>query len=388
MATITLTSPVKKDKYTDYIQSTFDYNVEEKNVVNIPFNLRIERLGDWNIGLIVGPSGSGKSVILNQLGGAQEARFDNDKSVISNFDNLSPSDAATILCSVGLASVPTWVRPLNVLSNGERYRAQMAWLLAHTEKGETLRVDEYTSVVDRNVAKSMSYALQKYVRSQGKRIILAACHYDIIEWLQPDWIYDLGKGGALERGDCLQRRPQINLQIYRTTSDTWNIFKKHHYMSASLNSSAMCFVFTWDANVVGFASVLPLFGKGLDDSMRFHRVVVLPDFQGMGVGREIIETISAIFKSTGKRMYIKTVNPRIGEYFTRSSKWEMTAHNQEYRKELLTSDRRKFKAGQHQARASYCAKYIGDALEGFEDLVRPIDVMRKEKSLEGQLSLF
>ena len=71
MATITLTSPVKKDKYTDYIETTFDYVVKDRNVVDIPFNLRIEKLGEWNIGLIVGASGSGKSTILKKLGGGK-----------------------------------------------------------------------------------------------------------------------------------------------------------------------------------------------------------------------------------------------------------------------------------------------------------------------------
>ena len=307
---------------------------------------------------------------------------------MSNFDNLSPQDASMILCSVGLSSIPTWVRPYSALSNGEKYRAELAWILAHSENDEIIRVDEFTSVVDRNVAKSMSYAIQKYVRRSGKKIILASCHYDIIEWLHPDWIYDLNKGGTLERGDCLLQRPKIELQMYRTTSDTWNIFKKHHYMIESINDSAMCFVFTWNSQVVGFASVLPLFGKGLENSMRFHRVVVLPDFQGIGIGREILEKVSAIFKSIGKKMYIKTINPRIGEYFTTSPLWEMTAHNGQFRKELMTSDRRKFKAGQHKARASYCAKYVGEELDGFDDLLKPIDVLRKEKSLEGQLSLF
>ena len=69
MATITLTSPVKKDKYTDYIETTFDYVVKDSNVVDIPFNVRIEKLGEWNIGLIVGASGSGKATIQKKLGG-------------------------------------------------------------------------------------------------------------------------------------------------------------------------------------------------------------------------------------------------------------------------------------------------------------------------------
>lgn len=247
-------------------------------------------------------------------------------------------------------------------------------------------MDEYTSVVDRNVAKSMSNALQKFIRNEGKQIILATCHYDILDWLQPDWIYDLNKGGTLEKGDCLRQRPKIQLQIYRTESDTWNIFKKHHYMTNELNNSAQCFCFTWDNQLVGFASVLPLMGKGIYDSLRFHRIVVLPDFQGLGIGKAIVDTLSAIFKSCGKKMYIKTINPRLGEYFMVSPRWQMTSHSGKFRKDIENSDSERVRC--HLSRPSYCAKYIGEPIYGYEDLIKPIERMRYDKSMEGQLSLF
>ena len=247
-------------------------------------------------------------------------------------------------------------------------------------------VDEYTSVVDRNVAKSMSNALQKYIRRENKRIILATCHYDIFDWLQPDWIYDLNKGGTLERGDCLRQRPQIQLQIYRTTSDIWSLFKKHHYMTNELNKSSQCFVFTWNNQIVGFCSVLPLFGKGIVNAVRFHRIVVLPDFQGLGIGVSIVDNIAAIYKSVGKIMYIKTINPRLGVYFTKSNKWMLTPHSGEYRNDINKNDDLIYKA--HLPRASYCAKYIGEGISGYENLLQPIDKMRYDKSMEGQLKLF
>ena len=71
MPKITLTSEVVHDKYTDYVRDAFDLNVGDRNIVDIPLNLHIESMQDWNIGLICGASGSGKSVILNQLGGGQ-----------------------------------------------------------------------------------------------------------------------------------------------------------------------------------------------------------------------------------------------------------------------------------------------------------------------------
>lgn len=283
---IVLKSNVNRDEYTDYIQEHFDLSVGDVAEVHIPNNLHLSRLGDWNIGVICGASGSGKSTILHSLGEIKDVEFDNSKPLISNFAPMTPQEASSILCAMGLASVPTWIRPYSSLSNGEKYRAEVAKRISSEMGGGIILVDEYTSVVDRNVAKSMSNALQKYIRREKKQIILATCHYDILEWLQPDWIYDLNKGGTLEKGDCLRQRPQISLQVYRTEPDTWQLFKKHHYMTQELNRSAMCFCFTWENQLVAFASILPQLGRGVGKAMRMTRLVILPDFQGLGLGKK------------------------------------------------------------------------------------------------------
>jgi ABC-type polar amino acid transport system ATPase subunit len=51
--------------------------------------------------------------------------------------------------------------------------------------------DEFTSVVDREVAKIGSYAISKAVRAQsGKQFIAVTCHFDVIDWLEVDWVYN------------------------------------------------------------------------------------------------------------------------------------------------------------------------------------------------------
>lgn len=305
--------------------------------------------------------------------------------MISNFDNLSPQDACQLLSSMGLASVPTWIRPFSVLSNGEKYRASLAKSLSMSNGGGYILIDEYTSVVDRNVAKAMSNSLQKYIRRTNKKIILATCHYDILEWLQPDWVYDLNKGGVLERGDYLRQRPQIQLQVYRTEPDTWDLFKKHHYMTTELNKACVCLVFTWDDKIVAFNSILPMPSGTMQNAFREHRLVVLPDFQGLGIGSKISEFTGAILKSQGKSYYTKTVNPALGCYReTHIASWQATPRNKQGMSEKDFS--MNMMGGQ--TRVSYCHKYIGEATYNFEDLLKPIEKLRYEKSMEGQLCLF
>lgn len=377
---ITLKSKVIEDEYTDYIKEHFDYSASE-SLVEIPMISDICSKSDWNILVICGSSGSGKSTILRRLGDIYSYDWDNSIGVISNFKHLSPKDATMALCAMGLASVPSWVRPYEVLSNGEKHRADLAMAISRSGD-DIVFIDEFTSVVDRNSAKAMSNALQKYVRREGKRVVLATCHYDILEWLQPDYIYDLNKGGVLERGDYL-RRPQIELQVFRTTHDTWKFFKKHHYMTEDLNKSASCFVFTWNNQLVAFAAVLPQPSGYFQKGVRGSRTVVLPDFQGLGIGSSITDFLGGIYKSGGFRYFTKTVNPKLGEYRNLSDSWKQTAKNGR----VIRSSQSNMHKNQ-KTRASYCHEYVGKSIDGFGGLIEKIDDLRKDLEYTGQLTLF
>lgn len=82
---------------------------------------------------------------------------------------------------------PVWLKPYNVLSNGEKMRVDLARALLEKD---FVVFDEFTSVVDRQVAKVACIAVNKAVKKTNKKFIAVSCHKDIIEWLQPDWIFD------------------------------------------------------------------------------------------------------------------------------------------------------------------------------------------------------
>ena len=89
--------------------------------------------------------------------------------------------------SVGFGSVPSWMKPYSVLSNGEKMRVDLARALLERD---FVVFDEFTSVVDRQVAQTASIAVSKAIRRTQKKFIAVTCHSDIIEWIQPDWIFD------------------------------------------------------------------------------------------------------------------------------------------------------------------------------------------------------
>lgn len=179
----------KKTFRVNSVCSNHDVNIENYEQI-FSGNIDIENK-DWNIGIIVGRSGSGKSTIAKKCFGEEtRSKFVyGENAVIDDFEkNHSIENIFKILNRVGFGSPPSWLKPYSVLSNGEKMRVDLARSILSND--ELIIFDEYTSVVDRNVAKFGSHATQKAIRSLNKKFIAISCHRDVISWLEPDWVYD------------------------------------------------------------------------------------------------------------------------------------------------------------------------------------------------------
>ena len=144
----------------------------------------------WQIGVIVGRSGTGKTSIAKELfGDAYIRKFEyTHESILEDFsEGLSVEDITKALCSVGFASPPDWLKSYEQLSQGEKMRVDIARALTLEQK--LIVFDEFTSVVDREVAQVSAFAISKSIRKSMKRFIAVTCHYDVVDWLEPDWIF-------------------------------------------------------------------------------------------------------------------------------------------------------------------------------------------------------
>jgi ABC-type ATPase involved in cell division len=173
------------------------FNPEHGHAWSHTADLPVE--GEWQIGVIVGPSGSGKSSLGRAVwgGGSMHDLYAGWPADAPIVDGIAPEgDFKTVtgaLAAVGLGDVPAWLRPFQVLSNGEQFRAGLARLVC--DGPERAVVDEFTSVIDRQVAKIGAAAFAKsWRRQKGRQVILLSCHYDVLDWLQPDWVYDTRTG--------------------------------------------------------------------------------------------------------------------------------------------------------------------------------------------------
>ncbi len=313
------TSTVEVDDLTAAAVVPFDYEFTGSTeftpaaIPNLP--------DEFGIGAIVGASGTGKSSLLAEFGTPEEPSWDRDMSVASHFADAD--DAAARLTAVGLSSIPTWCKPYHVLSNGEQFRADLARSI-----GERALLDEFTSVVDRNVAQAASKSLRRWVDQHGTRgVVVASCHRDVLPWLKPDWVIDTdAQAYALNPRGCLQR-PQLVVDVRATDTRLWRYFAPHHYMTADIVASSQCFVASIGDQLCGFVAILPFTNGNLKNAFRTHRIVVLPDFQGFGIGPRLHDWVGAYYASTNRTVYIKTIHPRFGSYLERSDVWEPTLSN-------------------------------------------------------------
>lgn len=303
------------------VKSMFDCDMD---VVKKEFDVNIPIEGTkWNVGLIVGASGTGKTTDARNV--FKDFRFFDGfewsgNSIIDDFgDEHSAKEITEVLSKVGFASPPDWLKPFSVLSNGQKMRAELARLIL--DCNEPFIYDEFTSVVDRQVACIGSAAIQKFVRKQDKQFIAVSCHYDIEEWLEPDWVYDCNK---MEFSRRSLRRPEIKCNIRKAGQSEWKQFMDFHYLSHDHNAASHKYICEIGGQAVAWCSVLHFPHPHVKNMKRIHPIVVKPDYQGIGLGTRFMSEIAKKYKKEGYRMTLVTSSPAFIHGLQYSKNWIMT----------------------------------------------------------------
>ena len=308
--------------YLDTIRSKYDIKDYKESRIVVP-NLPTD-----GIVLIVGTSGSGKTTVLNTVFNQVDLKINNDLTVIENFSTAERGEE--LLLAAGLRSIPTWFRTPSTLSNGEYHRFEMAMAI---DQGIRC-IDEFTSVVDRDTAKSLAYSVRQWFNKNPGVLYIASCHRDIIDWLDPDWVYDTDLQKLDNRRSLLPvgRRPPITLTIRSTTPDYWRYFSKYHYLDTRISRSVHCYVGLIGDKPVAFHAAIHSTNRDIHSYWRGHRTVVLPEFQGMGIGTAFSDAIAEMYVSRGMRYFSKTAHPSFGEHREKSPLWRPTSTNRKSRK--------------------------------------------------------
>ncbi|HEY2413915.1 MAG TPA: GNAT family N-acetyltransferase [Pirellulaceae bacterium] len=369
--TIQLASPIRRTFRVMQVAGMFDVPIEHRLQHNL--TAEVPDLNEpWSIGAIIGPSGSGKTTLAKEAFGncVHEAQsWPDDAAIIDCLDQQKPIKEITrVLTAVGLGSVPTWLKPYRVLSTGERFRADLARSLLNASTSLVV-VDEFSSSLDRTIAKTTSAALARFIRSaeippgrrdlHDLRFVAVTCHDDILNWLQPDWVLRLDSDGRSQLMRGRLRRPAVHLAIRQVPQATWSHFSRHHYLAGGLARSATCYAafapVGWDqlaqrapahqrrvdapADInrrVDAAVNRPAHGPiafcaavaalGWKKTKRITRLVTLPEFQGLGIASQLLQIVAQHESNKGNRVTITASHPAILAHCSKSPHWQLTGH--------------------------------------------------------------
>jgi GNAT superfamily N-acetyltransferase len=281
----------------------------------------------WDIGLIAGPSGSGKTTVARRAYGSrvvEPAGWSKRRAIIDELPAETAVDAARVLTAVGFSSPPAWLRPFATLSTGEQFRCELARALLRASRsavgGERpiVVMDEFTSAVDRRVARACAAAVSKAIRQGhvGCRLVAVAPHDDVAAWLEADWMLDMATR-ALRRRRL--RRPEIRIDVHACGREAWSVFAPHHYLSGDLAPAAECFLALWEGRPAAFCATLPLIARR--GRRRFTRIATLPDCQGMGIGMRVAAAVAEHYRARGIRVNLTSGHPAVVSHCRRSPWW-------------------------------------------------------------------
>ena len=344
-----LTSPVSTSFRCQKACNSLDIDIKKKSIHSMDIDVDIKT--PYKIGVIVGASGSGKTTLAEHIWGKDifESLLDLSKPVIDQFDKkYSYDQCAQFLNGIGLTSVPCWVRPANTLSNGQRTRAEFALQLASSKK--FIVIDEWTSVVDRTVAKVMSHCLQKFTRkTEDRKVVLLSCHYDVLPWLNPDWVIDCNKQKFTDRRSLwpsYQRKEKLDFEIKEIDSKSWRYFSHYHYLSDNLPGGKTAYYGLFhNGEQIGFqcfANYVPFNRKIMNKQiMHSNRTVIHPDYAGLGLGIKLITETSHLMQAKGYKVMAKFSSVPVYKAMLRDPLWGLREAKRNYKVQVGGSMDRK-----------------------------------------------
>lgn len=323
---LVLESNASENFYSQKACDSMDIDASKK--LKHEFKITGDFFNDFNIGLIFGASGSGKTTIAKKIFNKEIKSLINENiPIIEQFpESFTYDDRSSFLNSVGLSQVVCWIRPVNTLSNGQKFRAEIAIQCAFA-KDEIVVIDEWTSVVDRTVAKAMSSSIQKFARKMNKKIVLISCHEDVEDWLLPDWKVDCNEQNYFNyRGLLRQRTEKINFEIRECDKSSWKMFSKYHYLSEKIPGGSNIFYGLFlNGKQIGFQCFSNYVPDVSGKKRIYHsnRTVIHPDYVGFGLGIKLINETSKIVEKNGFRVVAKFSSIPIFKSMSKSEFWKL-----------------------------------------------------------------
>jgi ABC-type ATPase with predicted acetyltransferase domain len=210
--TFKLSATIRRTRSTRRVQEAF--GIENDMLYSTLFADLSFKVARGEIALICGPSGAGKTTLLSLLqrklidagyrptglSGRLWARplldvsvlqpLGNEKPLIDALSGSSFDESMYALNVSGLAEAHLYLKRFGELSNGQRYRAMMAKLIA--SNADVWIADEFCATLDPVTASIVARNLRRCAKRLRLTVLLAAASWaDFIHELRPDTVIHL-----------------------------------------------------------------------------------------------------------------------------------------------------------------------------------------------------
>lgn len=195
------------------------------------------RLDHPGVVLVTGPSGSGKSCLIqarNDIAWSEpgtNGKADRERPIIDAWPTLTITERIERLSTAGLADPFTWARTCDELSVGQRARFDAIDAIYSGDR--VIVIDEFLTGLDRPTARAVAWAIGKIIRKKRKVLVAATSLSDIAEDLVADVIVRVNWTSKPDIERPAYTRSQCTLldEIYYEPASVaaWHRVRSMHY---------------------------------------------------------------------------------------------------------------------------------------------------------------
>lgn len=138
----------------------------------------------------------------------------------------------------------------------------------------------------------------------------------------------------------------------------WGIFGKHHYLSAKFNKAAELYLVYWGDVLVAMFSTLAQPNGYYKNAFRVHRAVVLPDYQGLGIGTKMMDFFGELYIRKGCKLFLKSTHVRLAMHCRNNPAWLETSCSGKAITRVTGNEGNKYK-NHYIDREAYSFEYVG-----------------------------
>lgn len=271
--------------------------------------------------VITGISGSGKSSCLRELCVAMQNPLGIQQINTQVFDNIETRlkdflDDPHTLSAVGLGDIVTLLTPLKHLSDGQKYRLGIALL---TKKDiSILIIDEFCNQLDEISTIGILRLIKRL--SKDRLVIVATSRPYGLEYVDCDKVYRI-KQGMIHEWNVTKKNITDDITHFRGKRDDWDYFAQWHYRSQSAGMVNNIEIFKFKdfyevgviiggqpyLNISTRNKMFPMYKNNTKmvnkDIYTVHRIVISPEFRGLGLSRFLFDTLyKTYYQPRGKMM--------------------------------------------------------------------------------------